>query len=104
VTDERIPIPGDWECPTCGFVVHKRVLRRDDGEVFVDASARREVCPNDGVTLVQCYEKPDDKLVAMGPCCHDPECLRCGGENLRAVGWHYRDDERVWSFKEEGDR
>lgn len=46
-------LPGEWECPRCGFGLSKRVLRASDGAVGINLSRKREVCPNDGVTLVQ---------------------------------------------------
>ncbi len=103
-SDAKITIPGDWKCPRCGFSLHKRAICPDG--LFIDASEKREVCPNDGVTLEQVYESPDDQLYAMGPCCHDPECLRCNGTNEKAAGWRYRDDPEgvVHPFSEKGSR
>lgn len=43
---------GEWKCPKCGFILHKMLLRAADFAVAVDRSEVREVCPNDGATLV----------------------------------------------------
>jgi protein gp37 len=43
---------GEWRCPRCRFQLGKRLLRARDGAVAVDADKSREVCPNDGATLV----------------------------------------------------
>lgn len=101
-----IPIPGCWGCPRCGFQLTKCVLRVPDGGVFVNDEPKREVCPNDGVTLEQVYETPDDRLMEMGLCCYDVECLRCAGEGNRPVGWRYRDEPEgtLRPFSDPGER
>ncbi len=43
---------GEWRCPACPYKLHKRLLRACDGSVGLDTSTAREVCPNDGRTLI----------------------------------------------------
>lgn len=45
-------LSGEWVCPQCGYRLHKRQLHAEGGAVSIDHSAQREVCPNDGVTLL----------------------------------------------------
>lgn len=52
---------GDWQCPICGFVLHKLLLRASDGAVGINPDNHRpsdpgEPCPNDGATLVPLEE------------------------------------------------
>ena len=51
-----------WKCPKCGFVLHKMFLRASDGAVGIDLSTAREVCPNDGTTLLPMEEQQEDKF------------------------------------------
>jgi predicted RNA-binding Zn-ribbon protein involved in translation (DUF1610 family) len=44
-------VPGEWECPECGFTLQKNFLYAQTGAVGVNDEEVREVCPNDGVTL-----------------------------------------------------
>lgn len=106
VAEERTPIPGCWACPRCRFQLTKSVLRAEDGAVFVDPDQRREVCPNDGATLEQVYESPDDRLVVMGDCCEDPACNHCYGTWRTSIGWRYRDEheEAIRPFSDAGER
>lgn len=46
---------GEWKCPKCRFHLSKRLLRASDGAVGINTEEVREVCPNDGATLI-----PDD--------------------------------------------
>lgn len=42
-------IPGEVVCPKCRFRLHRRVLRADTGQIYIDASpVTDEPCPNDG--------------------------------------------------------
>jgi len=41
-----------WKCPKCEYVLYKMFLRASDMAVGVDTREVREVCPNDGTTLV----------------------------------------------------
>ncbi len=50
MTDDIGP-PGQWRCPTCGFVLMKMKLRASDMAVGVDARPVEDVCPNDGASL-----------------------------------------------------
>ena len=52
-------LPGVWHCPSCGFILHKMLLRAHDMAVGINLEHAREVCPNDGITLVA-MEDPDD--------------------------------------------
>jgi len=101
-----VPIPGSFVCPRCNFRLAKAVIYRQDGSITADPSTAREVCPNDGASLEQAYESPDDRLVVTRPCecLNNPECPGCWGTNERVVGWRYRDEERVRPFSDEGDR
>lgn len=46
-------IPGEWKCPQCQFVLHKRVLSALTGTVGIDNDCAFEHCPNDGALLQQ---------------------------------------------------
>lgn len=50
------PITGDYSCPVCGFVLHKRFLCAEDGAVGISRTRHNveidEKCPNDGFGLV----------------------------------------------------
>ena len=46
-----------WKCPLCGFILHKMLLRASDMAVGINLSTAREVCPNDGATLVPLEEE-----------------------------------------------
>lgn len=48
---ERRFVPGEWRCPSCGFVLHKRVIRVADMSVSVNDRDEAELCPNDGATM-----------------------------------------------------
>jgi len=39
---------GNWECPKCGFFLHKRVIDADTGRVGISTKPIAEACPNDG--------------------------------------------------------
>ena len=45
-------LPGVWQCLSCGFTLHKMFLRAHDMAVGINLEHVREVCPNDGATLV----------------------------------------------------
>lgn len=51
---------GNYECPRCGFVLHKRLLRTYDFAVGIDTAIKREVCPNDGADLTPIDEEVTD--------------------------------------------
>lgn len=51
-----------WKCPVCGFILHKMLLRATDMAVGINLSTSREVCPNDGVTLIPLEENDDGKV------------------------------------------
>lgn len=53
LTDAEIYVPGSWACPKCGFVLSKNFMSAQTGQVGVNNEDIREVCPNDGVTLVR---------------------------------------------------
>ncbi len=42
---------GAWRCPTCGFVLMKRLLDPESGRVGVNRELISEKCPNDGATM-----------------------------------------------------
>ena len=44
--------PGEWKCPKCRYHLTKKLLRASDGAVGVNMDTAREICPNDGATLV----------------------------------------------------
>mgnify|MGYP001577238850 CR=1 FL=1 len=41
-----------WKCPLCGFILHRMLLRASDMAIGINMSISREVCPNDGATLI----------------------------------------------------
>ena len=41
-------VPGVWECPHCGYVLHKNTLNVQNAIITPDRSPFNEVCPNDG--------------------------------------------------------
>lgn len=45
--ESALYMPGDYRCPKCGFVCHKRILHAADGSVSADAREHYEICPND---------------------------------------------------------
>lgn len=50
-TDDLIYIPGEWQCPVCCFMAHRRILYAQDGSVAVNRNETPETCPNDGTPL-----------------------------------------------------
>lgn len=83
------PIPGQFHCPKCKFQLSKMILFAKDGSSAPDAWAEPELCPNDGTLMQQCFEKPDDKLVAVD-------------EYGFGVGWYYRaDPSQVFKFSDQ---
>jgi hypothetical protein len=51
-----------WQCPQCMFILHKMLLRGADGAVGINMSLDREVCPNDGVTLILFKEDDEENM------------------------------------------
>ena len=49
---------GAWKCPMCGFVLMKRILYAQSGNVGVDRNPITEPCPNDGAGMKMI--PPDD--------------------------------------------
>lgn len=48
--DESI-VPGEFQCPQCGFVITKSILNPSIGACSRDTADRLEPCPNDGTIL-----------------------------------------------------
>lgn len=46
-------IPGEWSCPKCVFTLQKNNLHAYSMTVSANTDTAREVCPNDGATLVR---------------------------------------------------
>lgn len=44
--------PGEWRCPTCTFVLHRRVLFAQSGTVGIPTNEYTEPCPNCTTLLV----------------------------------------------------
>lgn len=40
-------MPGAWICDKCGFILDKKILAVNDGQVYADTSPLNEHCPND---------------------------------------------------------
>lgn len=53
VAGEKLYVPGEWICPKCAFTLQKNFLYAMTGAVGTNNENVREVCPNDGVTLVR---------------------------------------------------
>lgn len=66
----RLRAPSAWSCPMCGFVLNKRVIYAQTGEVGVNDADESELCPNDGATMrrvtweEEC-KKLDDANIAL---------------------------------------
>ena len=56
------PIPGDWRCETCGFLLQMAFIDRA-GNVGVNATLERHECPNGHGLLVQGTEA--DRIADM---------------------------------------
>ena len=54
---ERQSPTGDWQCPRCKFILHKRLLHAQTMQTAVNQEAEPELCPNDGRILVPLVEK-----------------------------------------------
>jgi DNA repair exonuclease SbcCD ATPase subunit len=48
---KELYVPGSWCCDRCNFVLMKRLLNSQTGEVGTDNSLKAEPCPNCGTTL-----------------------------------------------------
>ena len=48
---------GDWQCLECGYVLHRRFLYAQTGQVAINTSAESELCPNDSSVLVPLTEE-----------------------------------------------
>jgi hypothetical protein len=44
-------VPGNWVCESCGFVLHKRFLAAQTGQVGTDDRSKIELCPNDNTLM-----------------------------------------------------
>ena len=51
LNDAEIYVPGDWICPTCGFIESRRMLSALDGTVCVNLTSPELPCRNDGTFL-----------------------------------------------------
>ncbi len=45
-------VPGAWACPTCSFSMTKNVIDMAAGEIGASLDRSREVCPNEGSTML----------------------------------------------------
>lgn len=49
--DNLVFMPGDYKCPKCGFVNHRRSLSARTGEVRASIIEEDLQCPNDGAQM-----------------------------------------------------
>ena len=51
VVERERDTPGEWVCPVCSFLLHKRILQAETGLVGINTKDESELCPNDGATM-----------------------------------------------------
>jgi hypothetical protein len=66
-------VPGDWVCPTCGFIQSMRTMNAHSGNVGV-SHERALPCPNDGEYLVRLtWKRHAENVTAVATAALDSE-------------------------------